>query len=307
MLQQTQVAAVIPHFKRWMRRFPDVGALARALESEVLRHWTGLGYYARARNLHQAARAIASRGAYPATAVDWQALPGIGKYTAGAIASFAFNFPEPVLDGNVTRVLSRLLGLCFLPGDGREESEAYWDLARLWARGRNPGDANEALMELGALVCSPATPHCEECPLALRCRAKARGWQTLLPPAKRRSLPENIAGVALVAIRRGRVLMELRAGSFLAGHLSFPLFLGEKRRMRKEMTARFPDMDPGSGEMLGEVRHAIMHRRYILEVRRIPVGASTRDAPTGMRWIPRKEFPEVLTNSLTRKIWNITV
>lgn len=307
MLQQTQVAAVIPYFEKWMKRFPRVLALARAPEDEVLRHWAGLGYYARARNLHRAARSLASQGSYPPTAEAWRALPGVGEYTSGAVASLALNLPEPILDGNVARVLSRFAGLGFLPGDGRAQRQAYWDLARLWARGTNPGDANEGLMELGALLCVPGNPHCARCPLAAGCRAHAQGWEASLPPAKKRPPVETVSGMAWVLRKRGRVLLELRPpGAFLAGHYAFPLFLGEHAGRESARWAKrlsWPGLD-ASGTVTGTVRHSIMHRRYTLQARLSELGSGR--LPTGnekIRWIPEAELAGFLTNALARKIW----
>ncbi len=279
MLQQTQVATVIPYFEKWLRRFPDPSALALAPEEEVLRHWAGLGYYARARNLHRGARVLSGLGRYPDSAEGWRALPGVGPYTAGALASLAFDLPEPILDGNVIRVLSRVFGWAFLPGEGREQRDAYWELARLWPEGSRSGDANEALMELGALVCTPANPRCGECPLASGCTAKKRGWQDLLPPAKRRPRVEPVAGVALVAGDRDHVLMESRQkGAFLAGHDLFPLFLGEEE---KDWVARFEKRFPGwkwtaVPRDAGLVRHSIMNRRYLLRVMHVRLSKSLR-------------------------------
>ena len=153
MLQQTRVAAVVSYYERFLRRFPDVGTLARARIDTVLTLWSGLGYYRRARHLHAAAR-ILRRDGFPRTAADWRRLPGVGPYTAAAVASIAFGEPAAVVDGNVTRVLSRLHAL----DDGRPVG----DLAQAWLSPRAPGDFNQAVMELGATVCTPRSPECAE-------------------------------------------------------------------------------------------------------------------------------------------------
>jgi A/G-specific adenine glycosylase len=169
MLQQTRVAAVIAHYKRFLKRFPTVHTLAAARESSVLAQWSGLGYYRRARNLHAAAKAIVREygGAFPRTSTGLQALPGIGRYTAAAIASIAFGDPSAVVDGNVERVISRL-------AQSTVSRKRIWEItAQLLARER-PGEFNQAMMELGAMVCLPAEPNCPECPVRSFCRTQGR-------------------------------------------------------------------------------------------------------------------------------------
>ncbi len=268
MLQQTQVSVVIPHYERWMGVFPDVTTLAGAPEEAVLRAWTGLGYYTRARNIHRAARLLAGSGHWPLGAVEWRRLPGIGPYTAGAIASLAFDQREPILDGNVARVLSRFAGLEFLPGDGAREGKVYWELARLWADTPKPGEINEALMELGALVCVPGTPRCDQCPLRRICRARAHGWTGIVPPPKRRKPASATPAVAVRARRDGHLLLETRPpGSFLAGHLMFPFFTGtDAARWKKRFTESFPGWKLSRIRAAGSLRHMIMTTRFEVEV-----------------------------------------
>jgi A/G-specific adenine glycosylase len=305
MLQQTQVATVAPRFAEWIRRFPDVATLARASEDDVLRAWAGLGYYARARNLHRGAKALLARGEWPHAARDWRAVPGVGDYTAGAVASIVFGLSEPILDGNVARVLSRLLALDFLPGDGSGQKQTYWDLARLWASAPDPGALNEALMELGALVCTPAAPRCEECPLRAACIAREEGRQADFPPRKRRATVERVVAVAVVATlstgARGRVLLEERArGVFLAGHAMFPLFLGpEARGWKASFRKRFPRASLSKDAFAGTFRHAIMAKRYEVEVRPVAVGG----VPAGTGWVSARGLAARLTNSLAKKVW----
>lgn len=195
MLQQTRVEAVLPYYRRWMQRFPDVDALAEAPLDDVLKAWEGLGYYSRARNLHDAARFLRDRmhGELPRTAADLRALPGVGAYTAGAVASIAFGERVPAVDGNVRRVLARLL-------DEADPSAA-------WLRERagelvdpdRPGDFNQALMELGATVCTPRAPGCGACPLGRECRALARGTVSRRPrPRTRPAIPRVEFGVAVL-------------------------------------------------------------------------------------------------------------
>lgn len=309
MLQQTQVAAAVSHFERWLRLFPDVDSLAAAPVEKVLRAWAGLGYYARARNLHKAARVLAGRKHWPVSADEWKTLPGIGEYTAGALGSLAFDRPDPILDGNVTRVFSRVLGLAFLPGDGARQREAYWDLARLWADCGEPGEANEALMELGALVCVPRAPRCGACPLEKRCRARRLGMEDALPPLKRRKPTKEIPAVAVRATRAGRVLLETRPpGALLAGHRMFPLFLDKEAALwRQCFRGRFPGWTLRVVCEAGRIEHTIMSGRYRVRVFDAELHpedtAGSGSALRGIR-VASGRIGESLTTSLALKIWN---
>jgi A/G-specific adenine glycosylase len=171
MLQQTRVAAVVPCYQEFLRRFPSVHKLAAARESSVLTQWSGLGYYRRARNLHAAAKIIAKEKIFPQTAAALRALPGIGRYTAAAIASIAFNEPVAVVDGNVERVLHRVLGSMM----AKKQS---WDAAQSFLDPFRPGDFNQAMMELGATICLPRQPQCPVCPIRKFCRTRGAGQST---------------------------------------------------------------------------------------------------------------------------------
>ena len=187
MLQQTTVSTVIPYYGRFLKRFPDVAALAGADEDEVLRLWAGLGYYSRARNLHRAAQAVVSEhgGRLPGTLAGLRSLPGVGRYTAAAVASIAFGLPAELVDGNVIRVYARLFALRGDPKSPALQAKV-WALAAEHLDHRRPGDWNQALMELGATVCSPVGPECGRCPLAEDCLARRRGLQDSIPlPARR--------------------------------------------------------------------------------------------------------------------------
>lgn len=199
MLQQTQIATVIPYYERWMARLPTIRSLAEADLDEVLKLWEGLGYYRRARHLHEAARTVVRDhgGALPDSVKELRRLKGIGPYTAGAIASIAFGRRAAVLDGNVTRVLSRLHDL---NEDVTETStrKALWQLAEAWIPMQRPGAFNQALMELGQRICTPAKPHCQRCPLADFCLARKRGTQLerpVRPPRKNTPHYDVAAGV----------------------------------------------------------------------------------------------------------------
>ena len=219
MLQQTQVSRVLLKFPEFLSRFPDLASLARAREHDVLAAWTGLGYSRRARALHRAARAIveAHGGLVPADPAALRALPGIGRYTAGAIASLAFNVPEPLVDGNVSRVLLRLHGKDLASDDPRAVAWAWaraGDLVK--AADRRPGELNESLMELGATVCTPRSPRCGACPVARLCVARARGVQESIPRPKARARQRRAWHVVLrLRDARGRFWLERRAGSGL--------------------------------------------------------------------------------------------
>src|SRR5437762_1238476 len=227
MLQQTQVKTVIPYWRRWMRRLPDVRALARARSDAVLKLWEGLGYYLRARNLQKAARIIVDhhRGRFPETFEEILALPGIGRYTAGAICSIAFNQPTPVLDGNVVRVLSRVFGVA---GNSQEKvtNKRLWRIAgelvqqAAEMKGNRPRSGvratrrcshfNQSLMELGALICRPKEPKCSLCPIAKQCVAFQQDRVQELPRLSKRLPPTKRRFVAFVAEKRGRVLVRQR-------------------------------------------------------------------------------------------------
>lgn len=204
MLQQTQVATVIDYFQRFVAEFPTVHALAAADEQRVLRAWQGLGYYRRARHLHAAAKAIVERhaGAVPVNAEALATLPGVGPYTAGAIASIAFGQHAPILDGNVARVFARLFAID-QPIDATPTRQRLWALAADFAKGPNPGDANQALMELGATVCTPRSPRCLTCPVRTHCRAADRGQADQLPAKLPRRKATAVTHVVL-AIPRPR-------------------------------------------------------------------------------------------------------
>jgi A/G-specific adenine glycosylase len=220
MLQQTRVDTVRPYFQRWLTRFPDVGSLADAPVDEVLRHWQGLGYYGRARNLHRAALLVRERhgGQLPRDPDGLRQLPGVGEYTAGAVASIAFGLPTPAVDGNVRRVLARLRGL------EDPAPRALKELVATLIPRERPGDFNQALMELGATLCTPRSPDCGACPVRDWCAARTTGRPESFPRPKRRG-PAPAASVETRVVRRadGRVLLVQRpADGFLGGMWEFP-------------------------------------------------------------------------------------
>ncbi len=218
MLQQTQVATVLPYFDRWLRELPDFATLAAAPETRVMKLWEGLGYYSRARNLHKLAQAYVAAGARPPRSpADWRELPGIGPYTAAAITSIAFSEPAAVVDGNVVRILARLSAEGRLFRDGTEAVKCFTPLADALVIGSNPGEHNQAMMELGATICTRPTPQCLICPVGQFCAARAAGTPEKFPRLK----PKVIEQKSITRVwceHRGRLL--LRRGHAQAKRLA---------------------------------------------------------------------------------------
>lgn len=271
MLQQTQVAAVIPYYLRFIAAFPELAALAAADLDAVLKQWEGLGYYSRARHLHQCARLIVEQhgGHFPRRPAELQTLPGIGPYTAGAIASIAFGAAVPVVDGNIIRILTRLLDIDDDVGLAATRRK-LWEIAADWVPAQQPGDYNQALMELGQTVCRPRNPHCGGCPLQNFCRAYANGTQAQRPvKSKRAPLPHYDVSAGLIRDARGRLLIAQRPLKGLLGGLwEFPGGKREKgeslpecltRELREELA-----IEVAVGECFVVVRHAFTHFKITL-------------------------------------------
>jgi len=289
MLQQTQAATALRYFQRFLRRFPSLRSLARASEREVLALWAGLGYYARARNLLRAARRIARGGGrIPEDSAELSKLPGIGPYTAAAIASIAFGKPCAVLDANVARVLTRFFALRTSGGEG-PLPRRLWRLAQACLDRARPGEWNQALMELGALVCLPFPdqPLCGQCPLRAQCAARRLKLQGRLPARAARRKTTPLEWEALVIEDRGRVLLRKRPPTerLLPSHWGLP----EPRDV------------PGAraGDALGEVRHSITRHSIRLSLRRASVPRGR--LPGSARWFAKRRLREVLVSSLWRK------
>ena len=231
MLQQTQVAAVIPYYRRFLERFPDIPSLAGAPQDEVLRLWSGLGYYSRARNLQRAAQLVAERhgGVFPRALTEIQALPGIGRSTAAAIAAFAYGTRAAILDGNVKRVLARHFAVAGFPGEKRVE-ERLWQLAEEQLPPRAIGRYTQAMMDLGATLCTRAKPRCADCPLAQSCRALALARVREFPaPRPAKALPTRATSMLLL-LRNGEILLEKRPSSGIWGGMwSLPELADEAR------------------------------------------------------------------------------
>lgn len=274
MLQQTQVETVVPYFQRWVAAFPNVEALAAAEEQNVLKLWAGLGYYSRARNLIAAASVLARdhRGVLPADYEALRALPGIGQYTAGAILSIAFNQPFAVVDGNVRRVLSRIYGW------EDDSPKRLWEAAQKLVQRGTPRMINQAVMELGATVCSFKAPRCLVCPVQSVCVAYKTGKQQEIPPVKKRPATVRVQLFAVVQEKGGRYLMKQSRGLW-----EFPMY---------------NEVPEGKLTRVGSCRHTITHHR--LEVQ---VYSGTLANRKGFQW---REFEEVPVSSLTRKILGVT-
>jgi A/G-specific adenine glycosylase len=280
MLQQTQVATVLPYFQRWMQRFPDFAALAAAGENEVLNAWQGLGYYRRARALRQAAIHVAEDG-LPSSVGAWAELPGIGPYTAAAVASIAQGEPAALVDGNVERVFARLL-------DNEASGAALTKQAWLWAEQvleRNrPGDHNQALMELGATVCRPANPDCPACPVSAFCMAYARGTVAQRPvPAPKPNIIERQDSIVIPWHANQVGLVTTPAGEWWEGLQGFPRFAGSE----------------GRGEPIGRFTHHVTRFRL-----RVTVEVS-RSGEWDVEWVPFAEVDRRALPSPQRRAWQL--
>ncbi len=276
MLQQTRVAAVIGYYQEFLRRFPTVEKLASAREAGVLAAWSGLGYYRRARMLHAAAKVIVRAGKFPATEEELQALPGIGRYTAAAIASIAFDQPVALVDGNVERVLQRLLGK-------RLTGEALWEAANDVLDAKCPGDFNQAMMELGAMVCTPRAPACLTCPVIELCATRGElQSHTKAKPQQKREIHYALA------FRHGDgrehevfLVRRARNSSLMAGMWELPELAGLN----------------GSATALFTLRHSITVTDYTVRVWR-----ATAPSCTDGSWIPLQRLRKVAITGLARKI-----
>ncbi|HEX4985639.1 MAG TPA: A/G-specific adenine glycosylase [Burkholderiales bacterium] len=303
MLQQTQVAAVIPYYRRFLARFPDLASLAGAHEDDVLALWSGLGYYARARNLHRAAQAVALHhgGGFPRQIEDICALPGIGRSTAGAIAAFAFGARHPILDGNVKRVFARVFGIDGFPGERRVEA-AMWDRAAQLLPDGDVAAYTQGLMDLGAGVCVRGKPRCELCPLHDECVARREGRTADLPaPRPRKPLPEKTT-VMLILRRDRELLLEKRPAPGLWGGLwSFP----EIDRLEHAdglLQSRFGARAQSEGT-LPDIRHGFTHYALtitpaLLRVTRV----EPRAQQPGLVWLTPAEAAGAAVPAPVRRI-----
>ncbi len=270
MLQQTRVDKVLDYFARFMARFPDVASLACAPQDEVLALWSGLGYYSRARNMHRAAQIIVAEhgGRVPDDEKDLRALPGIGPYTAGAILSIAFDQAVPLVDGNVERVLARLMGIREDPRDPMPKKRILAAAATL-VKGLRPGDLNQALMELGALLCKPGLPDCAHCPAQKKCQAYRLHMQNEIPVARKKTAQPRLRMAVAVVVDQERVLLRRRPDSGLfAGLWELPsvgIKAGARRAQIGLVLQRSLGISLQLGRKLAGVERLLTHRRLQIE------------------------------------------
>ena len=304
MLQQTTVATVVPYFQRFLTRFPTLAALAAARDEEVTALWSGLGYYARARNLHRAAVEVVARhgGQLPADEAALRALPGLGPYTAAAVASIAFGARTFALDGNGARVTARLFGV----GDSIDRPATRVRLRELGTAEvpvARAGDFNQAVMELGATVCTARNPRCDACPLRADCRARAEGTVAELPRRREKPARPVVQTVCAFVTDGARVLMIKRGQGLLAGTWSLPeraLDGVAGDRVAAELASAVGVSGAGQPQRRGAVRHVFTHRDVTAEVFRVEVARAGR-AGADRRWVAPDELAGLGVSTFARK------
>lgn len=290
MLQQTTVPHAIPYFLKFIERWPSVDALSEAADDEVMSAWAGLGYYARARNLLKCARAVNAAGGFPGTEAELRSLPGVGPYTAGAIAAIAFGQRSAAVDGNVERVFARLLAL---KGDWKDQKRRISDAVKTCVPQARPGDFAEALMDLGATICTPKRPNCLNCPLKGMCLASARGAPETFPVKPKKAVQPKRFGIVYVLTDRSRILLERRPDSGLLGGM---LGLPTSEWCASAAPVPAPPADV-SWRLAGEVRHVFTHFDLRLDV----FAAEGNPSPQRGEWMPRRAadgLPTVFAKAL---------
>lgn len=310
MLQQTRVDTVIPYFKRWLDLFPDIPSLAAAGEDTVLKAWEGLGYYSRARAMHKTAHILVEsyHASLPKDYAALTRLPGIGPYTAAAIASIAFGLPYAVVDGNVKRVLARLVPYTQpvnTPAAGKELGEIAQDLLPL----EHPGDYNQAVMELGALICLPRNPRCAQCPVSTICAAYTENRQSELPVMKEKAAVPHITVTAGILQRDGKVLIAKRPSNGLQGGMwEFPggkVEVGEShaQALTRELHEEL-GITVATGELLAKYRHAYTHFRVTLFAYHASITSGEVEAlqPSELRWVRTSDLDNYPMGKIDRMI-----
>lgn len=307
MLQQTTVNAVIPYYQRFLKRFPTVDGLAAASFDDVVQLWAGLGYYSRARNLHRAAQKIMAelKGEFPRTTEDWVQLPGIGRSTAGAIVSIAYDQPAPILDGNVRRVLVRLFAWAEDPRSSRAERQ-LWAWAEALTPESQPHDYAQAIMDLGATVCTPRQTDCEQCPLKDHCLAYAKGLVNDLPvPRKKKAIPVRCQVSILVWVDRALLMHRRPNDGFLGGLWEFPSaeLMGEFKTEQtvKKLIAQFNL--GGQPEKIGDIRHAYSHFKLELEAFFVRGDSRIDVDEHNCHWIPFEELKTLPLHGAHQKVF----
>jgi A/G-specific adenine glycosylase len=307
MLQQTRVETVIPYFNRWMNLFPSVQALADARQQAVLTAWEGLGYYSRARNLHKAAKLVVEKhhGEIPNDVKNLLTLPGIGRYTAGAIASMAFGLDEPVLDGNVKRVYSRLLDLNE-PVDSTRGERLLWGIAKDHLPNGKAGEFNQALMDLGAMICIPKAPRCSLCPVTRNCIAYKNQTQALRPVLKpKKSLP-HFVHVSAVVIKNRKVLLSQRPSKGLLGGMwEFPngrVNVDPARELSKVLKSGYR-LRVQKREAMGIIHHSYTHFKVTVHVFRC--GLISIAGKQNLKWVAMRQLGKYPMGKIDRRIANL--
>lgn len=312
MLQQTRVETVIPYFKKWMKTFPTVYTLAQASEQDVLNAWEGLGYYSRARNFHKAAKIVVEdhEGKLPRNMTELQKLPGIGRYTAGALASIVFGMDEPALDGNLKRVYARLFDV-EAPVNSTEGERLLWEIARENLPKGKAADFNQALMDLGATICLPKNPRCEVCPLAKECKAKARNVQGLRPvKTMKRAMPRyTYAAAAIIKRINGSpcaLLVQRPLKGLLGGMWEFP----NARVAGDPAEALAPALETayrltvrkkrGVQNPLATVEHAYSH--FSVVVHAFLCESALKKTNAALKWIRLKDLEKYPMGKIDRTI-----
>lgn len=308
MLQQTRVAAVIPYYERWLRSFPSIASLASAQQDEVLSHWSGLGYYSRARNIHKCAKELVATygGTLPREAAMLRELPGIGRYTAGAISSIAYGEHEALVDGNVARVISRLFAI----EDDIKSTAAikeHWRICEQLVPAHAPGDFNQGLMELGSLTCTPKNPSCDRCPLPRHCRALQEGRTAQLPVVSKRKAAKDkplLATDAAFLERRGKLLLAHRKTSGLFGGL-WELPQAAKRSELAALTGLELHFAKGKTARI-EHEQVLSHRRLLIRVWPAKASGRTKLAVGSpyqrLAWYSLSEITALGISSATKSI-----
>lgn len=304
MLQQTRVETVIPYFERWMRLFPTVQALADASEQEALNAWEGLGYYSRARSLHKAAQVIVSDhgGELPRSVAELLTLPGVGRYTAGAIASIAFRADEPALDGNLKRVYARLFD-AVEPVDSPRGEKLLWEVARQNLPKGRAGDFNQALMDLGSAICLPKNPRCLLCPVMDLCKARENDTQEQRPVRKpKKSVPHHIHAAGVI-VRRGKVLLAQRPSKGLLGGMwEFPngRVGGDPAGELAQVLEAGYRLKVRGKEALGVVQHAYTHFKVTVHAFRCEL-LGMSDLPA-LKWVAIEDLGKYPMGKVDRRI-----
>lgn len=304
MLQQTRVETVIPYFEKWMQRFPNIRTLAKASEQDVLNAWEGLGYYSRARNLHKAAKIVVKQhnGQLPRDLKELRKLPGIGRYTVGAIASIAFGMDEPTLDGNLRRVYARLFDVSE-PADAPAGEKILWGLAAEHLPLGQAGDYNQALMDMGATICLPKNPRCLLCPLMEMCEARINGKQEQRPVLKpKKEIPHHVHAAGVI-IRDGQVLLAKRPSKGLLGGMwEFPngRVDGDPAKELESVLETGYRLKVQREDAMGTVQHAYTHFKVTVLAFRCEVVSMSNEE--NMKWVGLAELDDYPMGKVDRQI-----